>query len=110
MIASIQLKHCTASQIFKRLNSYSRQYPVYQALKEYGKIAKTIYLLRYMNSVELRQAIQEQLNVIELANRFSSTVSVANGGEMIFSTHREQLISDACKLDFFLRYVQTPPN
>ena len=37
------------------------------------------------------------MNVIELANRFSSAVSVANGGEMIFSTHREQLISDSCK-------------
>lgn len=97
LVASIQLKQCTASQIFKRLNSYSRQHPVYQALKEYGKIIKTIYLLRYMDSLELRQAIQKQLNVIELANRFSSAVSVANGGEMIFSTHREQLISDACK-------------
>lgn len=97
LVASIQLKHCTASQIFKRLNSYSRQHPVYQALKEYGKISKSIYLLRYIDSLELRQAIQKQLNVIELANRFSSAVSVANGGEMIFSTHREQLISDACK-------------
>ena len=97
LVASVQLKHCTASQIFKRLNSYSRQHPVYQALKEYGKISKAIYLLRFIDTVELRQAIQKQLNVIELADRFSSAVSVANGGEMIFSTHREQLISDACK-------------
>ena len=97
LVASVQLKHCTASQIFKRLNSYSRQHPVYQALKEYGKIIKSVYLLRFIDSLELRQAIQKQLNIIELANRFSSAVSVANGGEMIFSTHREQLISDACK-------------
>jgi len=97
LTASIQLKYCTASQIFKRLNSYSRQHPVYQALKDYGKIIKTVYLLRFIDSLELRQAIQKQLNVIELANRFSSAVSVANGGEMIFATHREQLISDACK-------------
>jgi len=97
LITSVQLKHCTASQIFKRLNSYSRQHPVYQALKEYGKIIKTVYLLRFIDSLELRQAIQKQLNIIELANRFSSAVSVANGGEMIFATYREQLISDACK-------------
>ena len=97
LVVSVQLKHCTASQIFKRLNSYSRQHPVYQALKEYGKIIKSVYLLRFIDSLELRQAIQKQLNVIELANRFSSAVSVANGGEMIFSTHREQLILDACK-------------
>ena len=36
-------------------------------------------------------------NVVELSNRFSSAVSVGNGGEMIFLTHRDQLISDACK-------------
>lgn len=97
LVTSIKLKHCSASQIFKRLNSYSRQHPVYQALKEYGKIIKTIYILRYIDLLELRQAIQKQLNVVELSNRFSNAVSIANGGEMIFLTHREQLISDACK-------------
>jgi TnpA family transposase len=97
LVTSIKLKHCSASQIFKRLNSYSRQHPVYQALKEYGKIIKTIYILRYIDLLELRQAIQKQLNVVELSNRFSSAVSVGNGGEMVFLTHRDQLISDACK-------------
>lgn len=66
-------------------------------MKEYGKIIKTIYILRYIDLLELRQAIQKQLNVVELSNRFSSAVSVSNGGEMFFLTHREQLISDACK-------------
>lgn len=97
LITSIKLKHCTAAQIFKRLNSYSRQHPVYQALKEYGKVIKTIYILRYIDSVKLRQAIQRQLNIIELSNRLSDAVSVGNGGEIIFLTHREQLIANACK-------------
>jgi len=44
LLTSIKLKECTASQIFRRLNSYSRQHPVYKALKEYGKIVKTIFL------------------------------------------------------------------
>ena len=97
LLVSIKLKHCTASQIFKRLNSYSRQHPVYRAIKEYGKIIKTIYVLRYINSVGLRQEIQKQLNIVELSNRFSSAITVANAGEMIFLNHRDQLIADACK-------------
>ncbi|MEN0048101.1 MAG: Tn3 family transposase [Bacteroidota bacterium] len=97
LLVSIKLKYCTASQIFKRLNSYSRQHPVYRAVKEYGKIIKTIYVLRYINSVKLRQAIQQQLNIVELSNRFSSAITVANAGEMIFLNHRDQLIADACK-------------
>ena len=97
LVTSIKLNKCTASQIFKRLNSYSGQHPLYQALKEYGKILKTIYILRYTNLPDLRQAIQKQLNIVELSNRFSSAISVANGAEMIFITHTEQLIADACK-------------
>ena len=40
-VATIKLKRTTASQLFKRLNSYSNQHPLYQALKEFGKIIKT---------------------------------------------------------------------
>jgi TnpA family transposase len=44
-IATIRLKISTASQLFKRLNSYSRQHPLYRALKEFGKITKTLFIL-----------------------------------------------------------------
>jgi TnpA family transposase len=37
-VATIKLKETTASQLFKRLNSYSKQHPLWQALKEWGKI------------------------------------------------------------------------
>lgn len=41
-IATIKLKVTTASQPFRRLNSYSKQHPLYKALKEFGKIPKTL--------------------------------------------------------------------
>lgn len=96
LITSIKLKECTASQIFKRLNSYSRQHPVYKALKEFGKIAKTIFLLKYIDDVELRQAIRKQLNKIENANRFSDAIRFANNGESIFPTRQEQKVAESC--------------
>ena len=96
LITSIKLKECSASQIFKRLNSYSRQHPVYKALKEYGKIVKTLFILKYIDDVELRQAIRKQLNKIENANRFSSAIRFANNGEFIFPTRQEQLIAESC--------------
>jgi hypothetical protein len=49
-VATIKLKETTASQLFKRLNSYSKQHVLYQALKEFGKIIKTIFILRYIPS------------------------------------------------------------
>jgi TnpA family transposase len=61
-ISTIKLKEATASQLFKRLNSYSKQHPLYRALKEFGKIVKTIFILKYVNDPEFRQAIEKQLN------------------------------------------------
>ena len=66
-VATIRLKRTSASQLFKRLNSYSNQHPLYQALKEFGKIIKTLFILRYVDDPELRQSIEKQLNKIEHA-------------------------------------------
>ena len=44
-VSTIRLKKMTASQLFKRLNSYSNQHHLYKALKEFGKIIKTNFLL-----------------------------------------------------------------
>ncbi len=96
LITSIKLKECSASQIFKRLNSYSRQHPVYQALKEYGKIIKTLFILKYIDDVELRRSIRRKLNKIEHSNRFSAAICFANNGELIFLTRQEQLVGEAC--------------
>ena len=52
-IATIKLKEETASQLFKRLNSYSRQHPLCIALKEFGKIPKTDFLLQTAVTREL---------------------------------------------------------
>ena len=71
-IATIKLKETTASQLFRRLNSYSRQHPLYQALKEFGKIPKSDFMLRFVDEVALRQAVEQQLNKGESANQFSA--------------------------------------
>jgi TnpA family transposase len=49
-VATIELKEATASQLFKRLNSYARQHPLYSALKEYGKIRARSYFSGYIAS------------------------------------------------------------
>lgn len=37
-VATIKLKHTTASQLFSRLSSYAEDHPLYKALKEFGRI------------------------------------------------------------------------
>lgn len=96
LITSIQLKYCTASQIFKRLNSYSRQHPVYKAIKELGRIFKTLHILEYMDDVKYRQMSIKQLTKIEQSNQFTKAVFFYNSSKMIFLHRHEQLIAQAC--------------
>lgn len=96
LIATIKLKETTASDIFRRLNSYSKQHRLYQALKAFGQIIKSDFILRYIDDVELRQAIEKQLNKVELANRFTRAVAVGNPSEFTQGDKEEQEIAEAC--------------
>ena len=58
LMVAIKLKETTASEIFRRLNSYLQQHALYRALKAFGKIIKSLFILRYINEVELRRAIE----------------------------------------------------
>ena len=42
LVATIKLKESTASDIFRRLNSYSRQHSLYTALKAFGRIINSM--------------------------------------------------------------------
>jgi TnpA family transposase len=53
------------------LSSYAKDHPLYQAIKEFGRIIKSIFILTYFDDVELRQRVEKQLNKVELSNKFS---------------------------------------
>jgi len=97
MIVTIKLKHTSASQLFKRLSSYSKDHPLYRALKGFGRIVKTMFLLKYIDDLELRQIIEKQLNKIESSNKFSKAVFFGNNQEFQHSDDEAQLISIGCK-------------
>lgn len=96
-IATIQLKVTTASQLFKRLNSYSWQHPLYIALKEFGKIPKTLFILKYRDDCPYRQSIEKQVNKVEGANEFSKAVSFGHSHEFLQSEKEDQEIAEGCR-------------
>jgi TnpA family transposase len=96
-IATIRLKVTTASQLFKRLNSYSKQHPLYRALKEFGKIPKSLFILKYCDILKFRQAIEKQLNKVESSNKFSKAVSFGHSSEFMQSEKEDQEIAEACR-------------
>ena len=97
LIATIKLKETTASQLFKRLSSYSKKHPLYTAIKAFGQIIKTIFLLVYIDDVQFRQSIGKQLNISELTNKFSKAIAYANSQELDYATKEEQILAEGCK-------------
>lgn len=95
-MATIRLKHATASTLFKRLSSYAKDHPLYKALKEFGRIIKSLFVLTYYDDVKLRQSIEKQLNKVELSNKFSRAVFFANNQEFQYGEKYEQEINAAC--------------
>ena len=96
LITTIKLKENTASDIFRRLNSYSNQHVLYQTIKCFGQIIKSLFILRYLDDVKLRQAIEKQLNKIELANRFTRAVAIGNPREFTQAEKDDQEIAESC--------------
>jgi len=68
---SIKKGQVSASTILRRLGTYSRKNKLYFAFRELGKVVRTIFLLRYINEIELHQTIQSSTNKSEEFNCFA---------------------------------------
>ncbi|WP_228198021.1 transposase [Poseidonibacter antarcticus] len=96
-IITIKERKTTATQLLKRLTSYSKYHKLYTALKEFGNLMKTDFLLNYIDDVTLRQRIEKQLNKVESSNKFSKAVFFGNSSEFIVATVEEQNIANNSK-------------
>ena len=97
IVATLKLKNTSASTLFKRLNSYSRQNSTYLALRDLGRLVRTKFLLDYMYDHNLRQMIQQQLNKGESSNQLSKYIFYGNNGQIKYPSKEEHLQATACK-------------
>ncbi len=97
--------------ILHRFTRNNVQHPTYKALAELGKVIKTIFLCRYIGSEELRQEIQEGLNVVENWNSANSNsfIFYGKGGEVATNRLEDQELSVLALhlLQISLVYVNT---
>ncbi|WP_162034100.1 Tn3 family transposase [Chryseobacterium potabilaquae] len=85
------------SILFKRLSSYSRQNPVYLALRDFGRLVRTKFLLDYMYDHNLRKMVLQQLNKGESANKLAKRIFYGNNGEIKYVSKQEHLQATICK-------------
>ncbi|MBA2658447.1 MAG: Tn3 family transposase [Nitrosospira sp.] len=90
VVLSIKAGRITASTLLRKLGTYSRKNRLYQAFRELGRVIRTEFLLKYINSAEMRTLIQAATNKSEAFNGFSQWVAFGGDGTITTNDRDEQ--------------------
>jgi TnpA family transposase len=88
--ASVRAGTVTASLIMRQLASYPRQNGVAAALRELGKLERTLFTLDWISDPELRRSTGQELNKGESRNSLSRAVFIHRLGEIRDRTYENQ--------------------
>nr|BCT22985.1 hypothetical protein [Klebsiella pneumoniae] len=82
LATSIKQGTVTASLMLRKLGSYPRQNGLAVALRELGRIERTLFILDWLQSVELRRRVHAGLNKGEARNALARAVFFYRLGEI----------------------------
>lgn len=88
--ASIRTGTVTASLIMRQLASYPRQNGVAAALRELGRLERTLFTLDWIDDPELRREAGQELNKGETRNSLARAVFIHRLGEIRDRTYENQ--------------------
>ena len=92
-VAALKLGYADAETILKRFTRNNLKHPTYLAFCELGKVVKTLFLCEYLSSRELRQEINEGLNVVENWNSANGFLFFGKNSEISTNSVAEQELS-----------------
>lgn len=90
---ALKIGSSTADTVIRRFARTNYQHLTFKAFVELGKAVKTIFLCRYLDSLELRQQINAGLNVVENWNSANDFVFYGKSGEIKSNYRDDQEIS-----------------
>ncbi|NJR57124.1 MAG: Tn3 family transposase [Acaryochloris sp. CRU_2_0] len=70
MVLSIKAGKVLPSTLLRKLNSYSKKNRLHQALRELGRVGRTIFLLRFVSEPAVRRQITACTNIVETYHHF----------------------------------------
>ena len=83
VVLSIQAGRVMPSMLLRKLGTYNRRSLLYRAFRELGRVERTLFLLRFISSAEIRRTIRAETTKIEAYNDFLDWISF--GGPVIKS-------------------------
>jgi TnpA family transposase len=90
VVTSIRTGTVTASLIMRQLASYPRQNGVAAALRELGRLERTLFTLDWISDPELRHEAGQELNKGESRNSLARAVFIHRLGEIRDRTYENQ--------------------
>lgn len=90
IVASIRTGTVTASVIMRQLAAYPRQNGVAAALRELGRLERTLFTLNWIEDTELRRSTGQELNKGESRNSLARAVFIHRLGEIRDRTYENQ--------------------
>ncbi len=86
---SIKAGRIAPSTLLRKLGSYSRKNKLYIAMRELGRVVRTVFLLEYLSNPELRRLIHGATNKCERFNKFTKWLSFG-GNQTILENDRDK--------------------
>ena len=101
---SMKLGHVTASLLVQKLQAYPQQNALAQALQEYGRLVRTLHVLRWYANNEDRRRVMRQLNKGEALHDLRAALMIANKGQLR-RKRGEELVNQASCLNLVTNAV-----
>lgn len=79
---SMKLGHVTASLLVQKLQAYPQQNALALALQEYGRLIRTIHVLKWYANNDDRRRVMRQLNKGEALHDLRAYLMIANKGQL----------------------------
>jgi len=93
---SLKQGYVTASLLVSKMQSSQKQNALTKALQEYGRLQKTLFILKYLQSPEYQKRVTGQLNKGEAMHALRNFLFVANERQIRKRNHEDQLNQAAC--------------
>lgn len=89
VVISIQEGKVLPSMLLRKLTTYSKKNRLYQAFHALGTVERTIFLLKFISDVKLREIIHRSTNKTEQYNNFEDWIMFASGNALLDRTFAE---------------------
>jgi TnpA family transposase len=90
VVLSIKAGKVLPSTLLRKLSNESKKNRLYQAFRELGRVVRTVFLLRYISDIKLREQITASTNKVEAYNGFSKWFFFGGDGVISENDPEEQ--------------------